>query len=136
MIMYTVTMRDSKGHFIKGHSGYWAGKHMPDSTKQKLSELFKKRIKEKNPNWKGGRIKSGRYICLYMPEHPNCDVKGYVKEHRYVMEQIIGRLLEKTESVHHKDGNKYNNLPDNLELLSWRDHALLHKNWKHRKNLN
>lgn len=48
-------------------------------------------------------------------------------EHRVVMEQIIGRPLGKGEIVHHKDGNKRNNDPSNLELLpSQGEHARLH----------
>ena len=38
--------------------------------------------------------------------------------HRIVMEKIIGRKLTSKEVVHHKDGNKNNNSPDNLELYS------------------
>lgn len=37
-------------------------------------------------------------------------------EHRQVMETILGRKLKKGETVHHKDGNKLNNNPNNLEL--------------------
>lgn len=40
----------------------------------------------------------------------------WVLEHRYVMEQILGRSLFKGETVHHKDGNKQNNQESNLEL--------------------
>jgi hypothetical protein len=36
--------------------------------------------------------------------------------HRYVMEQKIGRKLVKGESVHHKNGIRDDNDPDNLEL--------------------
>ena len=39
-------------------------------------------------------------------------------EHRLVMEEKLGRLLLPSEVVHHKDGNKTNNHPDNLELFS------------------
>lgn len=57
--------------------------------------------------------------------------KTYVKEngrhqHRVVMERVLGRPLEKGEIVHHKDGNKKNNNPDNLEVMTQSEHARLH----------
>ena len=39
-------------------------------------------------------------------------------KHRLVMEQILGRPLLESESVHHKDGDRANNHPSNLELWS------------------
>jgi hypothetical protein len=46
--------------------------------------------------------------------------------HRYKMEQKLGRKLESHEIVHHKDENKRNNDPDNLEVLTNSDHSSLH----------
>lgn len=47
--------------------------------------------------------------------------------HRVVMEQKLGRPLQAGEVVHHKDGNKRNNAPENLELLdSQSTHVRLH----------
>jgi len=44
-------------------------------------------------------------------------------EHRYVMEQVLGRKLASREIVHHRDGNPQNNSPDNLALCAGvRDH--------------
>lgn len=37
-------------------------------------------------------------------------------EHRYVMEQMLGRRLLSSEQVHHIDGDKLNNAPENLQL--------------------
>lgn len=80
----------------------------------------------KNPLWKGGRsIVNRGYIYLRMKEHPNVLSNGYVAEHRYVMEQKIGRLLTRWEHVHHINGNKHDNNPDNLELVNGQTHNLI-----------
>lgn len=50
------------------------------------------------------------YKRIYVPG------KGMVLEHRHVMEQLLGRPLLQVEEVHHKDKNRSNNKPDNLEL--------------------
>ena len=48
-------------------------------------------------------------------------------EHRVVAEKAIGRPLRAGEVVHHKDENKHNNSPDNLEVLgSQSEHAARH----------
>ena len=43
--------------------------------------------------------------------------KNRILEHRFIMAKKIGRPLNSSEIVHHIDGNKLNNHPDNLQLL-------------------
>lgn len=57
--------------------------------------------------------------------------RGYVKrdgrhEHRVVAEQMLGRPLRPGEVVHHKDGNKHNNAPSNLEVTTQGAHMRAH----------
>lgn len=46
-----------------------------------------------------------------------------VYEHRYLLENKIGRKLSKEEHTHHKDHNKLNNLLENLEVIDIKEHG-------------
>lgn len=48
------------------------------------------------------------------------------EEHRIVMEQIIGRPLHGNEIVHHINGNKLDNRPENLVIMTRSEHMKLH----------
>lgn len=74
------------------------------------------------------RVKSNGYYALFIPDHQNAFGKGYVYEHRYLIEKKIGRLLDRSEIVHHIDGDKLNNELSNLELC---DSIATHK-FEHR----
>lgn len=46
--------------------------------------------------------------------------------HREIAEEMLGRHLRSDEIVHHKDGNKHNNNPENLEVMTRSEHTKLH----------
>jgi hypothetical protein len=73
---------------------------------------------KRNGRWKGGRrINHDGYIQICCYNHPYRDARGYVFEHRLVMEKKLGRYLTAEEVVHHKDYDRKNNKIENLVLF-------------------
>lgn len=72
---------------------------------------------ENNPSWiSGRRITWSGYVSVIDHTHPNKNRNNCVLEHRLVMEKMLGRYLETYETVHHKNGIRTDNRPENLEL--------------------
>jgi hypothetical protein len=61
-------------------------------------------------------------------------VRRRVRQHRWVMENHLGRMLNRWESVHHKDGNPLNNDITNLEVIDHVEHAYLHNKERRESN--
>ena len=124
-------LNTGRTHFIKGRkqSEQEREKHRAAAIKAgvgkwtlgtKQSEETKaKRRGANNKNYKGGKYldKNGYVLCLQYG-HPKAVAGGYVLEHRLVMEKLIGRFLLDNENVHHKNGQRADNRPENLELWS------------------
>lgn len=67
------------------------------------------------------------YRLVHCPGHHRAWSTGYVYEHILVIESVLNRKLNPDEVVHHKDGDRTNNDPSNLELMpDRRVHAQLH----------
>ena|ERR1035437_2487737 len=71
--------------------------------------------------------KGGGYMYARTdPIHPKANSNGLYPLHRVIVENKLGRSLDRKEDVHHIDGNKDNNTPDNLISISNSQHTRLH----------
>lgn len=68
-----------------------------------------------------------QYKMLTKRGHPNAGADRRIYEHVFVMSEMLGRSLMASEVVHHKDEDRGNNSPDNLQLFaSQTEHAEHH----------
>jgi hypothetical protein len=101
-------------------------------TNKNLKKVACLSMKGRDPwNKKGWSItrarKNGKkYKLILCKDHPSATAKGYIREHRLVMEKHIGRVLNKDEIVHHKNGDTLDNRIENLELMTRKEHSRLH----------
>lgn len=72
------------------------------------------------------KVNKNGYVVVYVPEHPR-NFKGYVYEHRLVVESIVGRVLETWEEVHHINRIRHDNGRENLFLCSRQQHCKAHQ---------
>ena len=77
------------------------------------------------------RIIQHGYVMIFDPKHRQAMKNGYVREHRMIMSDFIGKRIKDDEHVHHKNENKKDNRLQNLELISCAEHTRHH--WKGRK---
>lgn len=76
---------------------------------------------EDHHSWQGGRrIDASGYVRVRVPDEDrhlaDATRSGYMMEHRLVMARILGRRLLTSESVHHINGDRQDNDPENLQL--------------------
>lgn len=80
-------------------------------------------------DYRGGRqVTPSGYVRIFVGKgHHLANTKGFAYEHRLVAEQTLGRRLTRSEIVHHVNGSKTDNRPENLVIMSQSEHVRLHK---------
>lgn len=135
-----------KSYRIKSREPYkgFLGKKHTEETKKSISEktigkTVSKETRDKiSDSKKSGGVghkkkRSDGYIAVYFPDHPKSAKDGYIMEHDLIMECLIGRHLRGNEVVHHKNKIRDDNRKENLQLMTFKEHARLHMVERYRK---
>lgn len=122
----------------------WGKTHTPETRKKiAASKQLNPMTGERAANWKGGRYQSRGYVYVKLTSIPEAEQQSfasmataskggsdistqYIPEHRLVMARAMGRALTSDEHVHHINGIKWDNRPENLEVTSNSAHRQKH----------
>lgn len=83
---------------------------------------------ERAVRWKGGITKHKGYVLVFRPDHHKAQPNGYVNRSWLVAEEILGRPLRAGEIVHHKNQDRGDDSPENLEILDSQSAHIRHHN--------
>lgn len=97
-------------------SGIRDKKEITKKAHEAVRKKSQKRFKE-NPRM---YISKRSYLMIYIPG------RGDTKYHHYVWEQAGKGKIPEGYHLHHKDGNRFNNKIENLQLLTNSEHTKLH----------
>ena len=123
----------------KGKTGWWATPERIEFFRECTKALWRDRREHmlasrprgsSHANWKGGRYERLGYVFVLEPQHPRANESGYVREHILVVEAAIERQLTWDEVIHHINGVRNDNRPENLYLFpSHNEHTRYHCHW-------
>lgn len=94
-----------------------------EAARKNIADAITRRFEQKPPV--GKSVKPSGYVEFTTGKNK------HKREHRVVAELMAGRSLRPNEVVHHKDGDKTNNHPSNLEIMDAIEHASLHARERH-----
>ena len=124
-----------------GSKNDYAKEKISIANKGKKYALGSKRTEEQKEKLRVAKLKKGvghkttrkdGYVSIYFPDHPKSSKDGYIMEHILVMECYIGRWLKDDEVVHHKNKIRNDNRIENLQLMTFKEHAGFHMKERHK----
>ncbi len=109
----------SKSHIAKVKKAL-IGHGFTEETLKKMRDNHADISGKNNPRWNGGSY-IHKYRFIYSPEHKLCNLKGYVREHLFVLYEKLGDKINKSNVIHHINGKKTDNRINNLMVM--KDHG-------------
>lgn len=98
-------------------------RNISEATKLGFSKHGGPKRGEESHNWKGGkRIGTRGYVLIWKPNHPRADKGGYIAEHVLAWEEAHGKPVPRGWIIHHLNGIKTDNRPENLVALPSQKH--------------
>lgn len=90
--------------------------------KIKQANLMRYKVLGRQPKYM-----SRGYVMVKAENHPKANSRGYIREHRLVIEKHIGRYITGKEEIHHINGDKADNRLENLKLCNdHKEHMQFH----------
>lgn len=86
-------------------------------------------------NWRGGRFNRKGYWHVLRPEHHFANSRGYICEHRLAWETKNKAILLPWAEAPHINGIKDDNRPENIQVMSKRQHSQLEQQIRRRSNI-
>lgn len=83
-----------------------------------------KRTLPRMHNGRPVRLNNTGYVLVWEPKHPKA-FRGWYWEHRIVAAKTLGREILSSEDVHHINGIKCDNRPENLRVMDHLEHKKL-----------
>lgn len=139
-------MRDEKGRFVKGHTpwhkgktGVYSGQALVQMSKTKKGKRF-----SPETEFKKGVIpwNTGKEVPQKQWDKHHNFTTGHTRYRSYFVRNggkpvcdgcgKKGRFASNSIHIHHKDGNRDNNIMENLQPLCSDCHLNLHENWRGR----
>lgn len=106
---------------------YLLKRYTPKQKRAIVLKNFRQPKGQDSPNWKGGKeITKAGYVRLWISRDER------VLEHRKVMEEHLGRKLDRSEVVHHINGNNADNRLANLRLTTFSEDIRQHNLERHK----
>jgi len=112
--VFPCKIKDSRGKYC---SRKCSAKFVSSENARKIGKFNKGKRNGRFFSGRGWLITDGRYKMIFQPYHPFAQKRGYIAEHRLVMEKHLGRFLKPEEVVHHKNYDRMDNRIENLLLF-------------------